>query len=172
MKLQAIRTSSMSAILTLFVASSLPSWASDAPLMKDGPVMTAKEAKTLVTTATTKKDHKKLAQYFSQRAGHFEAEAKEPGAGITIKPAKLTMNYGDYFNKHIPEAYQRLLQDVIQGDQSLFLRSDEVEESWRWADSLLAAMQQVPMQTYAKDSWGPATADALFGECEGRWAKG
>lgn len=99
-------------------------------------------------------------------------EAKEPGAGITIKPAKLTMNYGDYFNKHIPEAYQRLLQDVIQGDQSLFLRSDEVEESWRWTDSLLAAMQQVPMQSYERDSWGPTAAESLFGECEGRWAKG
>ena len=99
-------------------------------------------------------------------------EAKEPGAGITIKPAKLTMNYGDYFNKNIPEAYQRLLQDVIQGDQSLFLRSDEVEESWRWADSLLEAMKNVPMQTYEKNSWGPAAADGLFGECEGRWAKG
>jgi glucose-6-phosphate 1-dehydrogenase len=99
-------------------------------------------------------------------------EAKEPGAGITIKPAKLTMNYGDYFHKNIPEAYQRLLQDVINGDQSLFLRSDEVEESWRWADSLLAAMQGVPMQAYEKNSWGPTAAEALFGECEGRWAKG
>ncbi len=82
------------------------------------------------------------------------------------------MDYADYFNKEIPEAYQRLLQDVIQGDQSLFLRSDEVEESWRWADSLIAAMQSTPVHTYAKNSWGPDNADSLFGECEGRWARG
>jgi glucose-6-phosphate 1-dehydrogenase len=99
-------------------------------------------------------------------------EVKEPGAGIVIKPAKLAMGYADYFNKEIPEAYQRLLQDVIQGDQSLFLRSDEVEESWRWADSLISAMQATPVHTYEKKSWGPAAADALFGECEGRWARG
>ena len=99
-------------------------------------------------------------------------EAKEPGAGIAIKPAKLSMDYGDYFNKEIPEAYQRLLQDVITGDQSLFLRSDEVEESWRWADSLISAMQSTPVHTYPKNSWGPAIADSLFGECEGRWSRG
>ncbi|MBA3684622.1 MAG: glucose-6-phosphate dehydrogenase [Planctomycetes bacterium] len=99
-------------------------------------------------------------------------EVKEPGAGITIKPAKLAMDYEDYFHKAIPEAYQRLLQDVITGDQSLFLRSDEVEESWRWADDLLKAMQQTPMQSYAKNSWGPSAANDLFGECEGRWTKG
>jgi len=99
-------------------------------------------------------------------------EAKEPGAGLTIKPAKLAMNYADYFKKDIPEAYQRLLQDVIQGDQSLFLRSDEVEESWRWADSLIAALQTSPMHTYPRNSWGPDAADSLFGECEGRWARG
>jgi glucose-6-phosphate 1-dehydrogenase len=99
-------------------------------------------------------------------------EAKEPGSGITIKPAKLAMNYADYFKKDIPEAYQRLLQDVIIGDQSLFLRSDEVEESWRWADSMISAMQATPVHTYERNSWGPAAADALFGECEGRWARG
>jgi glucose-6-phosphate 1-dehydrogenase len=99
-------------------------------------------------------------------------EAKEPGAGITIKPAKLAMDYGDYFHKPSPEAYQRLLQDVVTGDQSLFLRSDEVEESWRWADSLRAAMQATPIHPYEPKSWGPAVANDLFGECEGRWARG
>ncbi len=99
-------------------------------------------------------------------------EAKEPGAGLTIKSAKLAMDYTDYFHKPSPEAYQRLLQDVVTGDQSLFLRSDEVEESWRWADSLRAAMQATPLRTYAPNSWGPAAATDLFGECEGRWAQG
>ena len=77
MKTQLIRISLMSAILSLFVASSLPSWASDAPLVKDGPVMTAREAKILVVSAKTAKEHNKLARYFTQRAVHFEAEARE-----------------------------------------------------------------------------------------------
>jgi glucose-6-phosphate 1-dehydrogenase len=99
-------------------------------------------------------------------------EVKEPGAGITIKPAKLSMDYQDYFHKPSPDAYQRLLQDVVSGDQSLFLRSDEVEESWRWADSLRTAMRETPLQTYGKGSWGPDAANGLYGECEGRWVRG
>jgi len=99
-------------------------------------------------------------------------DVKEPGAGINIKPAKLTFDYQDYFHKPNPKAYQRLLQDVISGDQSLFLRSDEVEESWRWADDLRRVMLDTPLLPYAKNSWGPAAANSLFGECEGRWAQG
>ncbi|MBA3709007.1 MAG: glucose-6-phosphate dehydrogenase [Planctomycetes bacterium] len=99
----------------------------------------------------------------------LDFDVKEPGHGITIRPAKLNFDYQDYFHKPSPEAYQRLLQDVVTGDQSLFIRSDEVEESWRWTDSLRAAMAATPLQTYAKNSWGPAPANALFGECEGRW---
>jgi glucose-6-phosphate 1-dehydrogenase len=99
-------------------------------------------------------------------------EVKEPGQGITIKPAKLSFDYPDYFHKPSPEAYQRLLVDVINGDQSLFLRSDEVEESWRYADSLRATMRQAPLHTYKPGTWGPAAASDLFGECEGRWVQG
>jgi len=102
----------------------------------------------------------------------MDFEVKEPGQGIMIKPAKLAFDYASNFKKAIPEAYQRLLQDVIAGDQSLFIRSDEVEESWRWADSLRTAMQQVPLQPYFRNSWGPSNANSLFGACEGRWMNG
>jgi glucose-6-phosphate 1-dehydrogenase len=99
----------------------------------------------------------------------LDFDVKEPGQGLNIRPAKMDFEYQDYFHKPSPEAYQRLLQDVIMGDQSLFIRSDEVEESWRWADSLRAAMQSTPLHTYAKDSWGPREANDMYGECEGRW---
>ena len=99
-------------------------------------------------------------------------EVKEPGNGMVIKPAKLNFDYTSEFKKRVPDAYERLLMDVIAGDQSLFIRSDEVEESWRWADSLRVAMQETPVHTYAKNSWGPDAANALFGECEGRWSQG
>lgn len=102
----------------------------------------------------------------------LDFEVKEPGHGIVIQPAKLSFGYQGRFHKPIPEAYQRLLQDVIMGDQSLFIRSDEVEESWRWADSLRTAMAASDLQPYFRKTWGPKAADRLFGECEGRWMNG
>ncbi len=99
-------------------------------------------------------------------------EVKEPGNGMVIKPAKLNFDYTSEFKKRVPDAYERLLMDVIAGDQSLFIRSDEVEECWRWADSLRVAMQGTPVHTYGKNTWGPDAANALFGECEGRWSQG
>lgn len=102
----------------------------------------------------------------------LDFDVKEPGQGIVIKPAKLGFTYQGNFHKPIPEAYQRLLQDVIQGDQSLFIRSDEVEESWRWADSLRTAMAASDLQPYFRKSWGPKDSDRLFGACEGRWVNG
>jgi glucose-6-phosphate 1-dehydrogenase len=102
----------------------------------------------------------------------LDFEVKEPGQGLTIRPAKLGFDYADYFHKPAPEAYQRLLQDVVLGDQALFIRSDEVEESWRFADSLRTAMEGTPVHVYARDSWGPRQANDLFGECEGRWVTG
>jgi glucose-6-phosphate 1-dehydrogenase len=102
----------------------------------------------------------------------LDFEVKEPGQGLSIRPAKLRFDYGDYFKKRSPEAYERLLMDVIAGDQSLFIRSDEVEASWRWADSLRAAMETAPVHEHPKNTWGPAAANDLFGECEGRWVTG
>ena len=101
----------------------------------------------------------------------MDFDVKEPGHGLQIRPAKLNFDYQDYFHKPSPEAYQRLLQDVVTGDQSLFIRSDEVEESWRWTDSLREAMTKTPVHQYAKNTWGPAAANDMFGECEGRWVQ-
>jgi hypothetical protein len=70
----------LSAAFALFVAASTPSWASDKVPMKNGPVMTAKEAKALIVTARTPKEHLKLAKlasYFNQQAVQFEADAKD-----------------------------------------------------------------------------------------------
>jgi hypothetical protein len=67
----------LSAAFALFVAASTPSWASDKVPMKNGPIMTAKEAKALIVTAKTPKEHRKLALYFNQQAVQFEADAKD-----------------------------------------------------------------------------------------------
>ena len=64
----------------------------------------------------------------------------------------------------IPDAYERLFLDAIQGDQSLFVGRDEIEESWRWCDGLLAACedQALPALPYQAGSWGPAKAEVLI----------
>ncbi|MDA8590729.1 glucose-6-phosphate dehydrogenase [Luminiphilus sp.] len=64
----------------------------------------------------------------------------------------------------IPDAYERLFLDAIQGDQSLFVGRDEIEESWRWCDGLIAACedQAVPALPYQAGSWGPAKAEVLI----------
>ena len=64
----------------------------------------------------------------------------------------------------IPDAYERLFLDAIQGDQSLFVGREEIEESWRWCDQLIAACkeQQVPALPYQAGSWGPAKAEVLI----------
>ena len=69
----------------------------------------------------------------------------------------------------IPDAYERLFLDVIKGDQSLFVGRDEVEESWRWCDSLVHAWreQQVEVTHYQAGSWGPTKAKLLI-ENDGR----
>ena len=102
----------------------------------------------------------------------LDFDVKEPGSGLVVRPAKLNFDYENYFKKPSPDAYQRLLQDVVTGDQALFIRSDEVEQSWRWADSLREAMQGTPVLPYAKGTWGPPVANDLYGECEGRWVTG
>ena len=64
----------------------------------------------------------------------------------------------------IPDAYERLFLDAIQGDQSLFVGREEIEESWRWCDQLIAACkeQHVPALPYQAGSWGPAKAEVLI----------
>ncbi len=99
-------------------------------------------------------------------------DVKEPGQGLIIQPAKLNFNYAERFQKPAPDAYERLLIDVINGDQALFIRSDEIEQSWRWTDSLRARMRDTPLYLYARNSWGPFAADDLFGSCEGKWVTG
>ncbi len=98
-------------------------------------------------------------------------EVKKPGAGLDMQVVKMDFDYDEHFEEPLVEAYQRLLQDVVNGDQSLFIRSDEVEASWRWIDSLRTVMDDTSVYTYDPQTWGPGAADQLFDECEGRWVK-
>ncbi len=101
---------------------------------------------------------------------------KEPGTAMRMAPAALTFDYAQHFGAAPPDAYERLLLDALQGDQTLFLRADEVEAAWEWTDTLRASWdhpEAAPLLEYPAGSWGPAEVDQLFpNTCEARWSRG
>jgi glucose-6-phosphate 1-dehydrogenase len=74
----------------------------------------------------------------------------------------------------LPDAYERLLVDVLQGDASLFARSDEIELSWRIVDPILAGWEagQPSLAFYEPGSWGPLEADDLLDGDGNCWLPG
>jgi glucose-6-phosphate 1-dehydrogenase len=94
---------------------------------------------------------------------------KAPGSGrMVLMPASLRLSFGEDGGR-VPEAYERLLTDVIRGDATLFMRRDEVEASWRWVEPILEGWRahgQRPLR-YAAGTWGPSAAIALI-ERDGR----
>jgi glucose-6-phosphate 1-dehydrogenase len=95
---------------------------------------------------------------------------KEPGpGGLRVKPVPLDLSFADTFTLRYPDAYERLLMDVVRGNLALFMRRDEVDAAWTWADALLAAWDEVggEPQAYAAGSSGP-TAAALMLDRDGR----
>jgi glucose-6-phosphate 1-dehydrogenase len=99
---------------------------------------------------------------------------KEPGAGgIRLQHVPLDMTFAKTFSIYAPEAYERLLMDVIRGNATLFMRRDEVEAAWRWIDPIREAWNQMdePPRPYLAGTWGPAAAIALV-ERDGRsWSE-
>jgi len=75
--------------------------------------------------------------------------------------------YGEAFTESSPEAYERLVLDVLLGDKTLFPDSDEVEASWQVIDPLEAFWADRPPFPYRAGEWGPAAANAMV-ESDGR----
>ncbi|MEP4487186.1 MAG: glucose-6-phosphate dehydrogenase [Halioglobus sp.] len=89
---------------------------------------------------------------------------------LSLQPHRLNLNFRDgNEGDRIPDAYERLFLDAINGDQSLFVGREEIEESWRWCDELIAscASQGIDTKSYHAGSWGPAKAEILI-EKDGR----
>src|SRR3989344_6321635 len=86
---------------------------------------------------------------------------KIPGFGIELHQGNLEFGYKAAFKGEIPSAYQRLLLDFMEGDQRLFIRSDEIEASWRFVDSITesAKFKHMPSNIYKTGSNGPKEAE-------------
>ena len=95
---------------------------------------------------------------------------KDPGpGGMRFRDAPLNLSFAETFKIRYPDAYERLLMDVIRGNPTLFMRRDEVEAAWAWIEPILLAWQaqDEPPRPYAAGTWGPSAAIALI-EREGR----
>ena len=101
---------------------------------------------------------------------HLSFATKTPGTGMRVKPVDMEFHYGAHFGETaLPEAYERLLLDALQGDASLFIRADEIELAWRIIDPLTEAGQPLP---YPVGSWGPAAAETLIAQEQSVWHAG
>ncbi|QDQ29053.1 glucose-6-phosphate dehydrogenase [Chitinimonas arctica] len=90
--------------------------------------------------------------------------AKQPGDQMKLKQVHLDLDFDETFKSRRPDAYERLLTDVIRGRLTLFMRRDELDEAWRWVEPILDSWEQsddAPKQ-YTAGSWGPAASSALL----------
>ncbi|THF58964.1 glucose-6-phosphate dehydrogenase [Ollibium composti] len=95
---------------------------------------------------------------------------KDPGpGGMRLRQIPLDMSFAQSFHSRAPDAYERLVMDVVRGNQTLFMRRDEVEAAWSWVDPILKAWEQngQDAQGYTAGTWGPSSSIALI-ERDGR----
>jgi glucose-6-phosphate 1-dehydrogenase len=106
---------------------------------------------------------------------HLRFEVKVPDTVAEMRPVDMRFGYRQAFGpKLIPEAYERLLLDALQGDASLFARSDDIEMSWRFIDPIVEGWTlptAPPLAIYEPGSWGPAEAEQLAAMDGMEWAQ-
>ena len=97
---------------------------------------------------------------------------KDPGpGGMRLQHVPLDMSFKEAFNVRNPDAYERLLMDVVRGNQTLFMRRDEVAAAWHWIDPILEywkSSNDVP-KPYTSGTWGPASSVALIERDGNTW---
>jgi len=108
---------------------------------------------------------------------HLTVQAKEPDSAQKRRPVDLTFHYRSEFNGGIPDSYERLLLDALNGDATLFIRSDEIETAWGLMDGVLGAWDSPTsdapaLEIYPRGSWGPSGADELLSRSERVWRIG
>jgi glucose-6-phosphate 1-dehydrogenase len=88
--------------------------------------------------------------------------SKVPGSAMEVRDVSMDFLYGEAFTESSPEAYERLILDVLLGDSTLFPRNAEVEASWRVVDPLEAFWNPRQPAKYRAGEWGPKEADDML----------
>jgi glucose-6-phosphate 1-dehydrogenase len=98
--------------------------------------------------------------------------SKVPGAGMQVRDVSMDFGYGHAFTEASPEAYERLILDVLLGDPPLFPRHEEVELSWKILDPIEEYWAtQGPPEQYRPGTWGPSSADELLARDGRTWRR-
>ena len=96
--------------------------------------------------------------------------SKVPGVGMQVRDVTMDFGYGHAFTEASPEAYERLILDVLLGDPPLFPRHEEVELSWKILDPIVAHWEKSGQpEQYRPGTWGPSSADAMLARDGREW---
>ena len=91
---------------------------------------------------------------------------------MVLNTVDMVFNYDDSYGEETPEAYETLLLDVMEGDQTLFMRGDQVEAAWELLMPVLRSWESKPsldFPNYSANSWGPEIAEALIARDGFHW---
>jgi glucose-6-phosphate 1-dehydrogenase len=97
---------------------------------------------------------------------------KVPGPGdFKLRSLPLNLSFSDTYEKRYPDAYERLLMEVLRGDPALFMHRDEVESAWKWIDGIIDswAEQEMKPQPYVAGTWGPTDSVRLLDRDNREW---
>ncbi|MPZ29009.1 MAG: glucose-6-phosphate dehydrogenase, partial [Micromonosporaceae bacterium] len=97
--------------------------------------------------------------------------SKVPGTAMELRDIAMDFQYGEAFTESSPEAYERLVLDVLIGDSTLFPHADEVEQSWRVIDPMEQAWAGTTPEPYRAGEWGPRGADELLARDGRTWRR-
>lgn len=107
---------------------------------------------------------------------HFGFQAKVPDTAANMRTVEMNFHYADSFGElAIPEAYERLLLDILKGDASLFTRADGIELAWSFIDPILAGWEEdgaPALDLYEPGTWGPESANELLYRDGANWSLG
>ena len=90
---------------------------------------------------------------------------KTPGAGFEVQNVNMDFHYSDLSHQRLPSAYERLIFDAVKGDATLFARTEEVIEAWKFLTPVLESWlhdKKIPLHGYPSGTWGPEKADELI----------
>jgi glucose-6-phosphate 1-dehydrogenase len=102
----------------------------------------------------------------------MQVQAKRPGVNMVLNPVDMVFDYKGTYDNDTPEAYETLLLDAMMGDQTLFMRGDQVEAAWELVMPILntwESKKSINFPNYPADSWGPEEAEALIARDGFHW---
>ena len=96
---------------------------------------------------------------------------KTPGMKLSLETVDMKFNYKEHIEHKIVDAYEKILLDILSGDQMLFNRSDELENSWQLITNILRGWEDpsIPLYVYDDNTWGPREAMDLIEKDNRRW---